>query len=367
MESIKTELGKIYAIYNTETDDFDKFRVINKKDDKYVIGTLNNNYEIDDENVQVLTEKEYKDFAHDHTLLESDGIVSISNIIIAKQENGVNIKDICMILFPNDSESQSPDVHKPAVVARQAINNIFADMANIDEVGMSVSLNTLPTNYSLGDFMESLEVESSRIMHIYKIDTPRTLNSILNNEDTEVILKELYDMSLFKEKNLGHKPEDYEAVDDDCINGYCNSLYRFIIQSGFYEDFLLGLNIVPIDKELEENVPLDTDDKLLLITLCGGGITINKAVPLKFDYDINLDAIKMSYVLTRKVDGTGNLYIVPYTSSPQEIDTEPLYRLTEERVNQLHNRLANIVKAYDEAQGNSSISGKELLDFTASN
>lgn len=364
MSVIRTDLGKIYASYNEETDDFDKFRVINIVDDKYAIGTLNDDYTVDDENVKILSKEEFETFSKDHVRLESDGIVTISNITAAKADNGSKIKDICMIFFKND-ESKVPDSDKPTVVARQAINNIYEEMYGKDVAGVSVTLNTLPNDYTLGDFMYSLEVDSSRAMHIYKIDTPMTINEVLNTDATEEILKNLYDMSVFRKKTLGELPEDYEETrsENDCVDGYCNNLLEFINVSGFYNDVLMELGIIPIDKELEENVELDEDDKMLLTTLCGGGIVIHKAVPLKFEYDINLEAIKMNYVLTRNVSGEGYLYIVPYTSSPYEIDTKPLYEMNEERLNRIHNRLMSIVKAYDESVGNQTKTGKELVDF----
>lgn len=363
MENISTELGKIFARYNKDNDDFDKFRVISTADGKFVVGALDSNYNISDENVTVYSESEYKDFKLDSTELMSEGIVSITRIVAAKNENGTNIKDIALIYFPNDEDTQVPDINKPYIVARQALNNIFADLSGQEGyAGVSVSFDTLPIGYTLGDFMDSIEALGSVLMHVYKIDTPDSINFILNDGDVEEIFTELYNKILWRCQNTGRIAEDYEIPENDCIDGYCNSLLRFLKESGFYEDLLFKMSIVPIDKELTEKVPLDVDDKLLLATLCGGGIKIDRAVPLKFDYDIDLKSIKMNYLLTRNIDGTGNVYIVPYTVSPEEIDAEALYKLNEERTTQLQNRLISIVKAYDNANGNESISGKEFTE-----
>lgn len=363
MENISTELGKIFAKYNNETDDFDMFRVIGIENDKYTVASLNENYDVEDEDVTVYSYDEYKDFKLENTMLMSEGIISVTNIIAAKNNNGTSIKDVALIYFPNDEETQVPDINKPYIVARQALNNVFADLAGQEGfAGISVSLDTLPTGYTLGDFMDSLEAIDSKLMHVYKIDTPDKINFILDTEEIEEIFKELYNKSLWYNQNIGKIDEKYESPEDDCIDGYCNSFKRFISESGFYEDLLIKMNIVPIDKELTERVALDVDDKLLLATMCGGGIKIDRAVPLKFDYDIDLSAIKMNYLLTRNINGTGNVYIVPYTVSPDEIDAESLYKLNEERTTQLQNRLKSIVKAYDDANGNKSISGKEFTE-----
>lgn len=365
MDNINTELGKIFASYNSETEDFDKFRVITYKDSKYLIGVLNDNYDIDDESVEAYDEEGYKDFKHNHTLLKSEGILTLTSIVAAKNDNGTSIKDVALIYFPNDELTEVPDINKPYIVARQALNNIFADMSGQEGLaGLSVSLDTLPTGYTLGDFMDSMEAIDSKLMHIYKIDTPDKINFIFDDEDIENIFKELYNKRLWFGQNTGEIDEKYEIPEDDCISGYCNSLKRFISESGFYEDLLIKMNIVPIDKELTEKEALSVDDKLLLATLCGGGIKMDRAVPLKFDYDIDLKAIKMNYLLARNINGSGNVYIVPYTVSPEEIDAEALYKMNEERTTQLQNRLMSIVKAYDKAKGNESISGK---DFTAQN
>ncbi len=365
MDNISTELGKIFASYNSETDDFDKYRVLSCKDSKYLIGELNDNYDVDDESVEAYDEEGYKEFKLNHTMIKSEGILTLTSIIAAKNDNGTSIKDVALIYFPNDELSEVPDVNKPYIVARQALNNIFADLSGHDGLaGLSVSLDTLPTGYTLGDFMDSIAAIDSKLMHVYKIDTPEKINFILDDEEIEDIFKELYNKRLWYGQNIGEIDEKYESPEDDCISGYCNSLKRFISESGFFEDLLIKMNIVPIDKELVEKEALDIDDKLLLATLGGGGIKIDRAVPLRFDYDIDLSAIKMNYLLARNIDGSGNVYIVPYTVSPEEIDAESLYKLNEERTTQLQNRLMSIVRAYDDTKGNESISGK---DFTSQN
>ena len=94
------------------------------------------------------------------------------------------------------------------------------------------------------------------------------------------------------------------------------------------------------------STPLDTDQKLLCAMLLGG-VRIDKAVPLMFDYSINMDAIKMKYFLAE--DTNNILWIVPYTESPAEVDPQVLYDLTEERTTTIQNRLAKVVRAYDES------------------
>ena len=97
---------------------------------------------------------------------------------------------------------------------------------------------------------------------------------------------------------------------------------------------------------MEYSTPRDLDQKLLCAMLLGG-VRIDNAVPLMFDYTINMNAIKMKYFLAE--DSNNILWIVPYTESPDEVDPKVLYDLTEERTTTIQNRLANVIRAYDES------------------
>ena len=148
------------------------------------------------------------------------------------------------------------------------------------------------------------------------------------------------------------KPEYiYEEKLDDCIDGYCNTLTRFIVESDFLNDIRLKMGIIKVDFEMETNKPLNEDDKLIIMTLYGG-IHIDKAIPLKFDYDIDMKCIKMKYIMA--YDKKNELFIIPYTESKNEINANEIYKLTEKRTNQIQQRLASIVKAYDNSKNNAN-------------
>ena len=358
MDNISTELGKIYCKYNKEEDCFDMYRVANiikeSNDIKYLLLAINNEtyHFYDDENeFMIIDEKRYNKFKIEYDLLKSEGIVSLSNIISVKNETR-EIKDILLIYFPKNRVTKMPDINQPYIVARQGINNIFAEMAGeLDKVGLSITLDTLPAGYALSDFITNDGVNNSRLCHVYKTDSSFDLNMLLNNEESESILKELFEQRVFYLSNT--KPDfikEKYKYENLCLDGYCNTLHKFLLESGFMEDLLNRMGISIVDIDLQDNKELNDEEKLLLITLYGG-IKINKAVPLRFSYEINLNAIKMKYLLVSTlqcIDKESELYIIPYTEFSDEVDIYSLYKLTEERTIQLQERLLNCVKAYDQ-------------------
>lgn len=358
--NINTELGKIYCKFNEEKDNFDMYRVtqVFKKDDKKEIALITidpDTYHFrkeEPEDCKILNEEQFREFKKDYIFLESEGVVSLSNIV-SVQNNTRKIKDVLLIYFPNNKYTKVPDVNQPYIVARQGVNNIFAEFSGIiDTVGISVSLDTLPDGYALSDFIANDSVEKSRITHVYKTDSAFDLNMLLNSEETDDIFKELFNQRVFYLSNIkpDFNPNKYDD-EDLCLDGYCNTLHRFLIESGFMVDLLNKMGITVVDFDIKENVPLNDDDKLLLMTLYGG-IRINKAVPLKFSYDINLNSIKMKYLLvstTPNIENHTELFIVPYTEFPDEVPSNILYNLTEERTTQLQERLAKCVKAYEKS------------------
>ena len=342
-------IGKIYCKYNSKSDSFDNLRVVRVKDGNYKLAKLDNNYHIIPGSEISYDEEHFNnDIRKVYTVLKSDGLISLSNIISIKNfENRKEIRDIVVTFFPNNRMTTKPDLAQPYIVARQGITNLFSQMINCDDVaGMAVSLDTLPADFCLADFMSNEGVLSSTIMHTYKIDTSKEIDYILNNSTTKNILKDLFDHAVFHMKNI---KADFKYIkkENDCINGYCNSFRRFLEESDFMGELYNKLGIVRVDFSLESEKPITGENKLLLSTLCGG-IRINKAIPIPFAYDINMAVVKMKYILA--IDPNFKLWIVPYTESENEIDADSIYKMTEQSTNKIHERLMNIVKAYDQSK-----------------
>lgn len=341
MQKLETELGKIYCQYNKENDDFLKIRLVNiiqndsdEKDVKYVFKYIDEDYNFTSE--KIVDADEYNDIRRNWILLKSDGIISLTNIVAVENEVR-QIKDVITLFFPNNKATGYPISSQAFVLARQGIDNIFDE--EYSTVGLSVSINTLPTGFALSDFMESTSIISSKLCHIYKIDSSKNISEILDNEETSAILKDLYDHQLTYLQNTDSKFDPSTAGDN--LNGYNKTLQGFLENSGFLTDVFETIGITTVDFELKFNVPLDLDDKIF-ISMLYGGIRINKAVPLKFDYDINLKAIKMKYLLIRDING--KLWVLPYTTYNDDDDILSIYNLTDERIEKFQERLQHRLK-----------------------
>ncbi len=347
MRVLEPQLGRIYCRFNKDIDDFEKMRlldiVVTNDEELYIFRKLDDDYNSFGPEIQI-SEKEYDQFSYNWNLLESDGVVTISNIVAVENEVR-KVRDIVLIFFPNNKVTECPYVEQPHVVARQAIENIFD--ASGSTVGMSVSIETLPTGYSLSDFMENASIESSRACHVYKIDTAKTLSEVLSNDKTDSILNDLYEHHYnYLRNTIPSFEDDYNDTtkyDHECLNGYHKTLEGFIKGSGFLDDILQTIGISTVDFELEFNKPL-TVDELCFVSVLYGGIKINKAVPIRFDYDIELDYLKMKYLLLR--DSKDKTWVVPYTVSPDEIDAIALYGLTDQKSLEIQERLRRCTHVY---------------------
>lgn len=351
-------IGRIYCAYNEDSDDFIMIRVIDiyENDDKKFVKLAeidqNNGFRINDDKIIDMEYKEFEEKIRSKwTYLRSSGLVSVSNIYAIKDDN---IKDVCLIYFPN-RKSGAPDPDNIFAVSRQSVNNIFAEFAGIEEVGMSVSTDTIPAGFTIADFLQNDGVISSKISHVYYTDTPDSLSKILDNKDTNEILTDLYNHALRFEMNT---TEDYKEPENCIIRGYCKYLKDMISNTGFMDDIYSNMGIIRFDKPLKENEPLDHDDMLLVSVLCGG-IRMNKAVPFKFNYDIDMSIVKMKYVLVMDTDDI--LWIVPYTVSKDEIAVEELYNIIDVETSKINDRLIKCVKAYDMSKGIESGTPDEMF------
>lgn len=355
MYSFNTDMGRIFCRYNKDTDDFDKVRLVkvinnnNGTDEKaYILAHLDEachakRYEDGSIDSIMLYQKEFDDLKHDYTALASEGVMSITNIVAAENENH-QIKDVLAIYFPNNKMTKVPDANQPYIVARQGVNNIFS--LDTSDVGLSFSMDTVPEGYTLSDLMENIGVISSNLTHVYRTDNSTELDMVLENAITTEILHDLFVHQLNFYQNTRRDFEFGDVTDDSVLSGYCRTIKNFLEYSDFMGDLFNKMNIIRVDFPMEQSVELDIDQKLICSTMLGGA-RINKAVPLMFDYSINMTAVKMKYFLAE--DSNDILWIVPYTESPAEVDPKVLYDLTEERTNTIQNRLAKVIHAYDKS------------------
>ena len=362
MYNFNTDVGRIFCQYDKETDDFDKLRLIKvdtsngHNDEKiYIMAELDDACHIkhlEDGSIdaKMLTQEQFTLLKHDYTALSSEGIMSITNIVAAENESH-DIRDVLAIFFPNNRMTKVPDAAQPYIVARQGANNIFS-MNCFGDVGLSLSLDSIPEGYTLTDLMENIRVIGSYLTHVYKTDNSTELDIILSNDTTTEILHDLFDHQYNFYKNTRRNFNE-EVTDDSVLNGYCRTIKKFLESTDFMGDLFNKMNIIRVDFPMAYSTELDIDQRLMCSMLLGGA-KIAKAVPLMFDYSINMTAIKMKYFLAE--DSNDILWIVPYTESPAEVDPKVLYDLTEERTTTIQNRLAKVIRAYDQSAAKETLS-----------
>ena len=347
-EQIKTSVGKIFSKYNKDTDSFDMIRILRIKDDGIFYRELDSKYNFV-KGLGFLKASEFKEKYKDWTALAPDGILSLSNAVVTERENGTPVRDIIMMFYKEDPILHIFNATKPCVIARQAINNIYkmAFDDHADDVGVSVTEDCLPPEYTFADFTAAEKFIDSYLTCVYKIDTPYTLAAILSNSTTTEILTELYQNAIDYDKNTIINFN--KTIDNDCYKGYCNSLSAFIGHSGLIIDIYSQLGIVKVDFELKSNEPISDENKVFL-SMMYGGLTIVKAVPLKFGFDIDLSCIKMKYMLV--MDSTSTLWILPFTSTENEFSPVEFYKITAEQTNKIQERLKKCIESYDAISDN---------------
>lgn len=344
MTELKTNIGKLFCKYNSIDDGFDMVRIIKECDNgkSWNYAELDHDYKV--KGYKTLAKDKFKEMVKSYTPLAPDGILSLSNVVVTELENGREIKDIIMLFFMENKGIHMIDADNPCILARQSLMNIFKTSLdpNEDDVGFSITDDACPEGYNFSDLSAASRIIDSRMTNVYKFDTPSTLAVLLDNTITQDILNDLYETAIqyAKDTTLNFM----NAIKDDCYNGYCNSLFKFIGHCGLMTDIYSKIGIIKTDFKLEFNKPISDENKVFLSMMCGG-INIVKAVPIKFGYDIDLNAIKMKYMIV--MDSDEILWIVPFTESEQEFSPLEFYKMTEEQTNRIQTRLKATMENYD--------------------
>lgn len=339
---IQTDLGKILFKYNESKNDFDMIRIksIDKENNKVTLIDIN---DMNNKKYFEISLEDYKNIKRNYSALKSSGILSISNIVTAKSESGVEVKDVLLVFFKNQDDTGEPDFYKPTIVARQSLEDIVSENINnnINKVGFSASQEDLPPDYQLTDLLINEKILDSRLYHIYLADKFDDILDLIDNEESENIFKDLYDREINHMKKTRLKFDT--TIDRKSINGFCKSLSIFMKENDFVGDINRALGIGFIDVSLKNHKVLTEDDKVFL-SLMYGGIKLDKTYVINFHYDIDMSQIKMKYFIIKDI--LGDTYIVGYTESPDEI-TKDQIKMSEQKANQFRDRLSKIAKAYD--------------------
>lgn len=328
-------IGTKFYRYEQEKEDATIYRVVDYQNSETVVLRNEETKEKDKIKLETLKEK--------YVMITISGLVTFSKVEIGKGND-----DVIVSLY-RDVELKKKSM-LPYCVCRQGITDIFYKMAGGDKeyYGASVSIDTIPSGISF-DIMvacESVYEKCNQFIAIYKDDT---LDSIL-----ELVKSKEYDktLNLAFLDHLQFVSKDYGSMyystmlGKDNFQGYVKTLKNLLVSTNFMFDFYKGFDIYPMDFDLTDfdQQALPDDYRIILSKLLCKNI--DKALVVKFGYDIQLSLIKKDYILIS--DKNGNLYIIIFTTSGQyHIPVEDI--VSDDAIKVMHQRMntLSVQTAYD--------------------
>lgn len=331
MKKMDVSLGKIYCKYNTDLEDYERIRLVDidrtinddgSEDVYYTVWKMDAygafNVPTED-NIQILTKDQFIALRKEYNItLDSDGILAISNTVVMTKETGSEIKDVCIVFFPDrDGEV---DFAKIGLLARQALNNpYYINMGIDDVVGFCITEDAFPDKRQ-GDITQYLmnqKVLDTKMCHIYKMDNLYTILALIDNNESNEIFGKMYDDAVFRRSNIDPSfDKDANEKNPQCINGYCKDLTMFFKEMCVINDIYRLMGISKVDFVVSDGATSLTPAQTEFISLQYGGINIVNTIITPFDYDIDMSNIHMKTLMFK--DATDVLWLVAYTESPNE-------------------------------------------------
>lgn len=358
MSKIETLLGRVFVKYKESTDSFELMRLVDidnhdKNNKIYSVRYIDDdfNYIPYSKETEYLSEKEFMDKVSECTLLQSEGILSVSVVSIANV-SGKDIDDIRLMWFTNDKDG-IVDSSDPKVIASQALSDIYAASLNDSQkVGVSITKDSLPSGYTMNNFLIFDKIKESRLYHIYKLDNVDTISKLIGTKYVNNTLYDLYNghIEYCKTNRPFFNISNFKI--GDILDGYCPNIDKFISYTGFDYDLDQTIGIGHLPFKIEPDQKYLTDEQVTDFILIYGGIRVDKTYVLKFDYSIDLSTIKMKYCLCKDSDNA--LYIIGYTESKEDISVSQLessikkyYDIAKQNDDKIKARLKKLVEAYD--------------------
>lgn len=242
-------------------------------------------------------------FIEEYTELMEHGMCTFA---IVSLEQGS--KDVVIMVYRRQELEDKDPV--PFVICRQNMLDFFTDQAEkirlrTEDIpihlGVSVTKDNVPEDIPMDGLMICNGIDYSENFAIYRDDSIEDI------------------LSLIKERTLFDRFfEDLsKKTAGSGIIGVRGSLIELINETGFERDLLSAFNIIPANFKLSfnENGGLDYEQLLMFQNYLNRVIT--NTYVTKYEYYINLNAIKRDYILVK--DNTKNIYIVAYDTNGEPI------------------------------------------------
>lgn len=200
----------------------------------------------------------------------------------------------------------------PYCVCRQSITDIFANALNknMNSFGTCISTDTIPEGVNMEDLLACDEVIERSSVAVYISDTLEDILQYVKAKNYDIALYNLFmEHAKYNAKTMGGKIYLSGASKKDNIDGYCKTLKLLLEYNDIMYDFHQGFNIFRLDLDLSDE---SAENTTLLHSVLSGILRKNvvSTFVLKYDKDIDLEAIERTYVLVSDVNET--LYVVAY-------------------------------------------------------
>lgn len=257
-----------------------------------------------------------KTLEEEYTKLRPDGTIIFS---VVKINN--TLKDVLTTVLTRKDIDQGINI--PRVVCRQCVLDLFAKQFtpnNADWVGLSISKETCPADLEFENFLACESIESSIVCAYYIGDTLETILSMFNHSPFDKTLQNIFIAHCHALSN-GNKSFAEFLIKKGEANGYVQTLRELLELNNFEYDLYRAFDIIPTNLTASDfsHDALTKRAEAVLSDILRARIT--KSLVLKYDKDIDLEAIHRTYCLASDKDGT--VYVVAYlTDQGYEINLE---------------------------------------------
>lgn len=246
-----------------------------------------------------------KTLENEYTRLTFDGIVTFNTVTIVS-----GLKDVMVTVLPK--KDIDVGINLPCVVCRQSVLDLFAKQFSpnhVDYTGLSISRETCPADIQFDNFLSCTSIDYSIVVAYYIGDTLDYILSLFKHDKFDSVLHELF---VDHCKNINR---DRPGLGDYFLrkgeaNGYVQKLNDLLRLNNFEYDLYRAFNIIPTTLpaiDFAESVLSKRAEAVLGDFL---RTKIYKSLVVKYDKDIDLDAIKKKYCLVADKDGV--VYVVAY-------------------------------------------------------
>lgn len=246
-----------------------------------------------------------KTLQDEYTMLSNDGII-IFNVVKIND----TLDDVMVTVFRSDDLVKGINI--PNVVCRQCVLDLFAKQFtpnHVDYVGLSISKETCPADVEFENFLACESVKTSVVLSYYIGESLDEILSVFKHDDFNNTLRCLFLSHCDSFIKTNPAMADYFRRKGEA-NGYVQTLPELLKLNNFEYDLYRTFDIIPTTLPAEhfsDGVLSKTAEELLSEIL---RTKIYKSLVVKYDKDIDLEAINKKYCLVSDNDGT--VYVVAY-------------------------------------------------------